>query len=134
MLAHRPERNMPHQFINPNWHVIFIHYPIGLLTIGLLIEIISFFNPRGGFRAAGRWMIGIGALLSLPALFSGIYAFRDVVSPDGYMDQTWRDVKASSNWNEAQWFFMRRHIWLNSIATGLVVLIAVLWLASNDSR
>lgn len=126
---------MPHQLVNPNWHVILIHYPIGLLSLGLLIEILSFISPRSGFRAAGRWMIGIGALLALPALFSGIYAFRDVVAPEPIMtSQSWVETRTASHWSEEQWFFIRRHIWLNSIATGLAVVVAFVWLASNDAR
>ena len=84
-------------------------------------EIISFVKPKGGFRAAGRWMIGIGALLAVPTLFSGIYAFRDVVSPEGMViGETWEQLKHESTWNATQWVFIRRHIWLNAIATGLL--------------
>src|SRR5678815_5910799 len=103
---------MPIEFINPNWHVILIHYPIGLLTIGLVVEIISCFKPKGGFRAAGRWMIAIGAVLAVPTLTSGLYAFRDTVSNDPIMlEQNWHEVAADSPWNDTQWEFMSRHIW-----------------------
>ena len=46
---------MVKQFVNPNLHVVLLHYPIGLLFAGLLIELFSFLGwRRGGFRAAGR--------------------------------------------------------------------------------
>ena len=126
---------MPIEFINPNWHVILIHYPIGLLTIGLVVEIISCFKPKGGFRAAGRWMIAIGALLALPTLTSGLYAFRDTVSNDPIdLTQNWRELSANSPWNKSQWEFMSRHIWYMSCATGLGLLVVFLWLANPDRR
>ena len=124
---------MSHEFINPNWHVILIHYPIGLLTLGLLIEIVSVFNRTSGLRAAGRWMIAIGGVLTIPTLTAGLYAFRDVVSPNGFMmDQHWREVVADSDWNAEQWRFISRHILYNAVATGLVVLVVFLWLANSD--
>jgi uncharacterized membrane protein len=125
---------MPHEFINPNWHVILIHYPLGLFTIGLIIEIISMFKPKGGLRAAGRWMIGIGALLALPALTTGLYAMRDVVTEEPTEMETWHEVASKSQWTPEQWQFMTRHIWLNAVATGLGVIVVFLWLASGDRR
>ena len=74
--------------VRPNLHVILIHYPLAMLVAGTLIELLSFVWPRGTFRAAGRWMILLGALLAVPTTFSGIYAMRDVAgrnnpTPDG---------------------------------------------------
>src|SRR2546423_4902928 len=124
---------MSHEFINPNWHIILIHYPIGLLTIGLLIEIISVFHRGSGFRAAGRWMIAIGGMLTIPTLTAGLYAFRDTVSPAGIMmDQHWREVVGDSKWNDQQWHFIVHHIRYNSIATALAVLIVVLWVSNPE--
>jgi uncharacterized membrane protein len=124
---------MPIEFINPNWHVVLIHYPIALLTMGLVVEIISVFKPKGGFRAAGRWMIAIGAVLAVPTLTSGLYAFRDTVSDDAIsMGDHWYDLAHSSRWNDTQWQFMSRHVWFNAIATALVLLIVFLWLANPD--
>jgi len=124
---------MSHEFINPNWHIILIHYPIGLLTIGLLIEIITAFHRASTFRAAGRWMIAIGGMLTIPTLTAGLYAFRDTVSPTGFMmDEHWREVVAESKWNDEQWRFISRHILFNSIATGLAVLTVFLWLANSE--
>ncbi len=125
---------MPHEFINPNWHVILIHYPLALLTVGLIIEIISIFKPKGGLRAAGRWMIGLGAVLALPALTTGLYAMRDVVTPEPTEMETWHEVVSKSQWTSEQWQFMTRHIWLNAVATALSVIAVFLWLSSGDRR
>jgi uncharacterized membrane protein len=78
------------EFIIPNWHVILIHYPLALLTVGTLIEIFSFLWRRSGFRAAGRGMILIGALCAIPAATSGIYAARQVLSSE--MMLKWSEI------------------------------------------
>jgi hypothetical protein len=69
---------MQTELISPNLHVVLIHYPLGMLIAGTLIELFSFLWPRSTFRTAGRWMILIGALSTIPATFSGVYALRDV--------------------------------------------------------
>ena len=70
---------MAKEFINPNLHVILIHYPLGLLVVGTLIELFSFLGWRNSaFRAAGRWMLLIGILSLTPTMFSGLYALADV--------------------------------------------------------
>lgn len=125
---------MPGDFISPNWHVIFLHYPIALLTLGLLIELLSFLWPRGGFRVAGRWMILLGALLTIPTATSGIYAFRDALIPalgDPVL-MPWHQVAEQSRWTEQQWEFMSRHAWYNAIGTALVLVAVVAWTASGD--
>lgn len=124
---------MPHEFINPNWHVTFLHFPLGLLTIGVLIELFSFLWPHSSVRTAARWMILIGALTAIPTTTLGLYAMRDVVSP-GPIDlhQRWSEVLPQSTWNDAQWEFMRRHIITMAIATGLFVIGAIAWLGATD--
>jgi uncharacterized membrane protein len=124
---------MSEEFIHPNWHVILIHYPLGLLTAGLVVELLSLIWPRGGMRAAGRWMILLGSLLSIPALTAGIYAFRDTVVPGPVEpDFKWYDIVRQSRWTPMQWQFITRHIWLNSSAVVLFVLVTVFWMASSD--
>ena len=125
---------MSNQFISPNWHVLLIHYPIAFLSGGILIEIFSFFWPRGFFRAAGRWMILLGALLSLPALAAGLYAFRAVLTPAGSEVHTypWHQVIREAQWSTQQWDFMRYHIRLNCIGTALVVVGVMTWVAASD--
>ncbi|HEX8524989.1 MAG TPA: DUF2231 domain-containing protein [Tepidisphaeraceae bacterium] len=125
---------MPHEFINPNWHVILIHYPLALLTLGMIVEIISVFSRKGGLRIAGRWMIGLGALLAIPTATSGLYAFRDVVTASPTEMRTWHEVTGASQWNTQQWEFMRRHIIANSIAVGVSLIVVFLWLSSGDTR
>lgn len=125
------------EFIIPNWHVILIHYPLALVTIGTAIEILSFLWRRSGFRAAGRWMILIGALSAIPAATSGIYAARDVLG--GEDDMTWHDLKQQSNFNAPdnkvtadRWGELRDHVILNSAATGALALVVLVWIGCSD--
>src|SRR5688500_16998189 len=70
---------MAKEFINPNWHVILIHYPLGVFVLGMLLEIgCLLVRHHGSFRSAARWMVVIGALSGLPAAYAGAYAMSDV--------------------------------------------------------
>src|SRR3712207_6177725 len=70
---------MGKEFINPNWHVILIHYPLGVFLLGVALEVaLLVFRHHGPARAAARWMIVLGALLGLPAAYAGTYALSDV--------------------------------------------------------
>lgn len=122
---------MPNEFINPNWHVVIIHYPLALLTLGVLIELFS--RRTSSLKTAGRWMILLGALLIVPASTLGLYTLRDVVTP-GPIDaaQTWREVVQESPWSAAQWSMMKWHLLLMSIAAGLFLLGVVVWLGASD--
>src|SRR5262249_18135378 len=69
---------MPTPFIAPNWHVILIHFPLGLFTLGMVMEIIlGVLGHRGSARTAARWLVVLGALSSLPAAYAGLYAMSD---------------------------------------------------------
>ena len=52
---------MRETFIHPNFHVILIHYPLGLLTLGVLIETLCAVWRHPSLRSAGRWMLLLGA-------------------------------------------------------------------------
>src|SRR6185437_11091352 len=120
---------MPNQFISPNWHVLLLHYPIAFLSVGILIELFSFFWPRGYFRAAGRWMLLLGGLLAIPTLVVGLYAFREAV---GHGHGGWHQVMANSSWSDSQRQYMTYHIWFNSIGTALAAVAVVMWIAGSD--
>jgi uncharacterized membrane protein len=125
---------MPAPLISPNLHVILIHYPLAFLIAGTLIELFSFLWRRSSFRVAGRWMILIGALSTLPATFSGIYALRDISRIDVDQDMRWVDLKAASPvFNQPQlWEMLRRHMLYQSIVTAMAAFIVVIWLGASD--
>ena len=124
---------MPKEFINPNLHVILIHYPLGLLSVGVLIELFAFLWRRSAFRAAGRWMILIGALALVPTATIGLYAMADVNRRSVTSESAnWAEVRAASLINAQAWEMMTRHAWLNAFGSIVLLLVVVLWLGSSD--
>lgn len=107
------------ELVNPNLHVVLVHYPIGLLTIGVLIECLSFLWPdeHRGPRHAGRWMVLLGALSMVPTAFAGMYALADVhgteLPRDGHQ-------------------LLVRHGWSQAAATALTVFATLVWLSGSD--
>jgi uncharacterized membrane protein len=125
---------MPSPLISPNLHVILIHYPLAMLIAGTLIELFSFLWRRSSFRVAGRWMILLGALSTVPATFSGIYALRDISGISVDTDTRWTDLKTTSPVfsNPQVWQILHHHLLIQSIATGLSVLVVLVWLGASD--
>jgi uncharacterized membrane protein len=119
------------KFILPNFHTSLIHFPIGLLSIGVVIELFSFLWRRSSFRTAGRWMILLGTLSAVPAVTSGLYALSDVAG-HGSVADSWTELKAGSNFSETDWRFVKYHIILNSAATGVALVAVVIWLGATD--
>jgi uncharacterized membrane protein len=120
-------------FVNPNLHVALVHFPLALLISGTLIELFSFMWRRHGFRAAGRWMILLGALSSIPTALAGVYALNDVARMGDVPEAgSWREVAANSKLTIQQWHFLKDHTWLQSEATLLAVFVVVLWIACSD--
>ena len=99
---------MHDSLINPNFHVILIHYPLGVFVLGVVLELLGFFWGRGSrVKVAARWMIVLGALLTLPSATSGIYALSDIKENQGFTD--------------ARYTFMRLHVIYMGIASLLAV-------------
>jgi uncharacterized membrane protein len=119
------------KFIIPNFHVILIHFPIALLGVGVFIELFSFLWRHSSFRQAGHWMILLGALATIPAVTSGLYAFRDVMGHGDELD-SFVEYKSASRFNDADWRLIHDHIILNLIAAGIALTAVVVWLAGSD--
>jgi uncharacterized membrane protein len=108
---------VPVRFLNPNIHVILIHYPLGVFVLGVVLELLGFMWRRSIVRTAARCMIVLGALLSLPASTSGIFALHDL-KRQGF------DVESFE--------MFRKHVILMGIGTILSVVCAVLALGASD--
>lgn len=108
------------ELIIPNIHAAFLHIPIGLLIVGTLIELFACCWRGSGLRAAGRWMILLGALLAVPVATSGMFALSDVID-------------SGRNLTAEQSELIKRHIVTTSIATLLACLVVVAWIGSSDS-
>ena len=125
---------MREEIINPNWHVILVHYPLALLTLGVVIEVLALLWRKSTARAAAKWMILLGTLSMVPTVTTGLYAFKDAASgastqPDG----TWDQLKSNSQWTSEQWTFMKRHITWQAAATGICLVVVLMYLASSDA-
>ena len=116
---------MPLRFVNPNYHVILVHYPLGVFVLGVFLELFSLLWRKGSIRVAGVWMILIGAILSLPAAASGIYALWDVSSsqggPGGLISQPER------------YRLLKLHVIFQSCASLLAVICAIVGLGASDA-
>jgi uncharacterized membrane protein len=130
---------MNSQFINPNWHVILIHYPLGVFMLGLTLEVLLLiFRHHGSARRAARWMIVIGALSALPAGFAGMYAFADVAHRSATdmpaMDATWNEVWAASTFghNKVHGELIDSHIWSAGGASVCAALLVTIAIACSD--
>ncbi|WP_192497327.1 DUF2231 domain-containing protein [Halospina sp. K52047b] len=65
----------------PNWHPIWVHFPIALLSMATAFFLLGFVLPdRAGERvtSAARWNLGLGALLLIPTLATGYLAYNSV--------------------------------------------------------
>src|SRR3954468_9596974 len=82
----------PVQLVNPNLHVILIHFPIALLIAGTLIEVFAWLWRRSGFLAAGRWMLLIGGLAMIPSATAGMYAARQAMTHP-FEEMKWVELK-----------------------------------------
>jgi len=121
------------ELIIPNYHVILIHYPLGLFIAGLVIELGRFLWRGASIRAAGRWMILLGGMAMVPVALSGVYALYDVaVKSQGVHTEQWAQIAHDSTLTAEQWQHLVLHTWLMSIATGIVVLTVVTYLALSD--
>ena len=118
---------MQPQFINPNFHVILIHYPLALIGVGLLIELFAFLWRRSTFRMAGRWM------LLVPAATSGLQAMSDVNRTPDTQSSNWAETRAASPIQGHAWEMMKDHAWLNASGTAIFLLVMVLWLGASDA-
>jgi uncharacterized membrane protein len=120
-------------FVSPNWHVALVHFPLALVTLGVLIELFAFFWRSSSVRQAARWMILLGALAMIPTLTSGVYAFANAAKGSApARAHDWADVLQQSQWGNWQWHAMRWHIILMCAATGIFLLVSLIYLGASD--
>jgi uncharacterized membrane protein len=129
------------ELIHPNWHVVLIHYPLALLTLGLAIELFGFAYRHSTFRQGGRWMLLIGALACLPTATSGLYAYYDTVRYAGQGEVTmepggeaWYQLTraAGDRLTQAQRDDLKHHMWRAGSATIILLLAVLPYLGASD--
>jgi uncharacterized membrane protein len=127
---------MGDKFIIPNWHVILIHFPMGVFMLGLLLEVLFLlFRYHGSARLAARWMVVLGALASLPAAYSGMYAMADVArssAPDADHHAPWHEVTRASTLSNDQWELLDSHAWTNGGSAVIAAVLVTLAVGCSD--
>jgi hypothetical protein len=130
--------------------VILVHTPLGLLVMGLTLELLGLILWRTSTaRIAARWMIAIGAVTAVPAATTGIYAYYDAVNPitssfkgeNVDFGSKWSELRenadkvfapATVKGDESAETLLEHHMWRNSIATGVMLLCVLVWIGSSD--
>ena len=68
--------------IIPNWHPVFVHFPIAFITAALAFTAVGTLFGNGSYaaqsRLTGRWMLWGAALFALIAAAFGWFAFNSV--------------------------------------------------------
>ncbi|HWR08303.1 DUF2231 domain-containing protein [Sporomusa sp.] len=90
-----------------NLHPALIHFPIALLLIGFLFDILSTVLKRNSLRSAGWWCLLVGGVSLAAAIGSGVYA------------------ESTAGHNDASHVIMERHKQIEYVATALFGLLLV---------
>ena len=127
-------QNAAKHLISPNIHVIMVHFPLGIFTFGLFLEVFGLaLWRRSSARVAAKWMILLGGLLAVPSALSGIDAYEDVKDHTTSVHKT--DEGASikvKGLSDDQWEPMRKHILWTSIGAGLAAIGVTIFLGASD--
>jgi uncharacterized membrane protein len=94
--------------IIPNWHPIFVHFTIGLLSISALFYLVGAVLKKEQLLIVARWNLWIGALITIGTVLAGWYAYN-TVNHDGPSHAAMTDHR---NW---------------ALGTAAVFLVLALW-------
>ncbi len=68
--------------IIPNWHPIFVHFTVALVTMAAIFFLIAKIrggeDPQTAGAVAGRWALVAGALITVATVAAGFYAYNTV--------------------------------------------------------
>ncbi len=76
--------------IIPNWHPIFVHFIVGLFSTGFVFSLLAYFVQISHWRfrlaaeieIVSRWCLWLAALLVIPTVLAGLYAYYTVKHDD----------------------------------------------------
>ena len=60
--------------IIPNWHPIFVHFTVALLSISSLLYLAGFLLKKPHFLIIARWNLWIGGAITVAIVLAGFYA------------------------------------------------------------
>ena len=113
--------------IIPNWHPIFVHFTVALLSLSSLLYLAGLVLRRPNLLIVARWNLWIGAGITVGTVLAGFYAYN-TVAHDGPSHaamtdhKNWALVTASIFGVLALWS-LAKHRGAKSVSSGFVVLI-----------
>ncbi len=57
-----------------NIHPMFVHFPLALLSVGLLFDILGYFLKKQSLTSAGWWCFSLGVLSAIVTVITGLQA------------------------------------------------------------
>ena len=68
--------------IIPNWHPMFVHFTVGLLSTAILLSVVARFMSQGKLREqwllVAQWNLWIGAGVTVLTVLAGVVAYNSV--------------------------------------------------------
>ena len=113
--------------IIPNWHPIFVHFTVALLSLSSLLYLAGLVLRRPNLLIVARWNLWIGAGITVGTVLAGFYAYN-TVAHDGPSHaamtdhKNWALVTAAIFGVLAIWS-LAKHRGAKSVSSGFVVLI-----------
>ena len=113
--------------IIPNWHPIFVHFTVALLSISALFYLAGLVLRKPNLLVVARWNLWIGAGITVGTVLAGFYAYN-TVAHDGPSHaamtdhKNWALVTASIFGVLAIWS-LAKHRGAKSVSSGFVILI-----------
>lgn len=113
--------------IIPNWHPIFVHFTVALLSLSALLYLAGLVLKKPNLLIVARWNLWIGAGITVGTVLAGFYAYN-TVAHDGPSHaamtdhKNWALVTASIFCALAIWS-LAKHRGAKSVSSGFVVLI-----------
>lgn len=85
---------------NPDhFHPMIVHFPIALITIGFLAEVVSlYFRKEKCLSFAGFWLLMIGALVALAAYLTGEFFTGEMTGAAGAVKETHETFASITLW------------------------------------
>ena len=118
--------------IIPNWHPIWVHFPIALLSLSVVLFWVARFWPSevaGKLTTVARFNLGAGVVMLIPSLVTGYLAYDSVPHDAAGHEAMTRHLYAA--WITTGVFavaallaWLERHRWCGAGVPLLVVLLA----------
>jgi len=108
--------SLPGLFAAPNIHPLFVHFPIALLIVALLFQLLALAVKSDDYLRTGRWLLYLGTLGAVVAAATGFIATQEMG----------RDTAGHDLVHVHRDFML--------VTSGLAVLTSIVTLASSRSR